>query len=212
MDKVNNRLFIAHHGPGRYDMYQLDRMNRIQDRDANWVLGQPDLHTSHILPGRSASSIKLPLAVQYDPPNQRLFVADGGHNRVLVFDVHPNRIRNGADAIAVIGQKDFWSVEGGLSANRWRRPGDMAYEENHQRLFVDVPWENRILMFNVSPEGLASKKDIKASVVIGQADFTSDKPGASRRKFQQPDGLAYDAKNDRLYASDKFNNRVLIFG
>ena len=33
----------------------------------------------------------------------------------------------------------------------------------------------------------------------------------SDRRFRQPDGTAYDLKNDRLFVSDKYNNRVLIF-
>ena len=242
LDRVHHRLFLSDNYGARIMIFQLDRMNRVQDRDAKWVLGQPDLYTSYVLPGRTASTIKLPLAVEYDEANERLFVADtwndrvlvfdmtpeevhngmeasyvlgqadftsrfmheggrlestgvttlvpatrnrfyfasrvgagigsgdsraaelaldrvnmrlfvadGGHHRVLVFDVHPDRMGNSPDAIAVIGQPDFTSAEPGLSANRWNRPGDLAYDENHQRLFVEIPYENRILMFEVSP-------------------------------------------------------------
>ena len=87
-----------------------------------------------------------------DRVHQRLFVTDGGHNRVLVFDVHPDRLESGADAIAVIGQDDFDSTEEGFSASRWKLPGDLAYDEEHERLFVEAPWENRALVFDVRPK------------------------------------------------------------
>ena len=301
IDTVDHRLFLSDNYGHRVLIFQLDRMNRIQDRDAKWVLGQPDVDTSHVLPGRTASSIKLPLAVEYDEShkrlfvadtwndrilvfdmtpgrvhsgmeasyvlgqadftsrdvdpelivasgvtqviratrnrfyfasregagiypsqsraaeiamdktNQRLFITDGGHQRVMVFDVHPDRIRSGADAIAVIGQKDFTSTEEGLSGNRWRLPGDLAFDQEHQRLFVEVPWQNRVLVFDVSPGKLANNTDIRASLVIGQPDFTSDEPGLSRSKFRQPDGISYDALNDRLLITDKYHDRILIF-
>ena len=269
-------------------IFQLDRLNRIQDRDAKWALGQKDVWTSEVHAGRTASSIKLPLAVEYDTSHkrllvadtwndrvlvfdmtpgpagkvssgmeasyvlgqadfttrdttvaanrfyfasregpgiypsqsraaelamdrvhQRLFVTDGGHNRVLVFDVHPDRIESGADAVAVIGQDDFVSTEEGFSASRWKLPGDIAYDEEHERLFVEAPWENRVLVFDVAPDELAN--GISASIVIAQKDFTSREPGLARNKIRQPDGISYDPVNERLHLTDKGNERVLIF-
>ena len=285
IDTVDHRLFLSDNYGHRILIFQLDRLNRIQDRDAKWALGQKDLWTSDVHSGRTASSIKLPLAVEYDTSHKRLFVADtwndrvlvfdmtpgqvssgmdasyvlgqadfttrdttvaanrfyfasregagiypsqsraaemamdrvhqrlfvtdGGHNRVLVFDVHPDRLRSGANAIAVIGQDDFDSTEEGFSASRWKLPGDLAYDEEHERLFVEAPWENRALVFDVAPDELTN--GMSARIVIGQSEFTSRAPGLARNKIRQPDGISYDPVNERLHWTDKGNERVLVF-
>ncbi len=285
LDTVDHRLFVSDNYGHRVLVYRLDRMNRILDRGAAWALGQPDPQTSVLRPGQDATSIKLPLAVEYDDShkrlfvadtwsdrvlvfdmtpgqvesgmeasyvlgqadftsydpraarnriyfgsragrgiypsearaaemvidrvNQRLFVTDGGNHRVLVFDVHPERIANGADAIAVLGQDDFTSTETGLSRTRWELPGDLELDEANQRLFVGVAWQHRVLAFDVHPDRLRNGQ--AASFVIGQSDFESGTPGLSQSRFRQTDGLSYDSVNDRLYVTDKYNHRVLRY-
>jgi len=285
LDSVDHRLFVSDNYGHRVMIFQLDRMNRILERGARWVLGQPDGFTSLLRPERDATTIKLPLAIEYDEShkrlfvadtwsdrvlvfdmtpgqvesgmkasyvlgqadfesydpraarnriyfgsragrgiypsearaaefamdekNQRLFVTDGGNHRVLVFDVHPDRITNGADAIAVLGQDDFTSTETGVSATRWELPGDLAFDEQNQRLFVGVAWQHRVLAFDVHPDRLRNGQP--ASFVIGQPDFTSVEPGLSASRIRQTDGLSYDDKNHRLYVTDKYNHRVLVF-
>ena len=285
LDTVDHRLFVSDNYGHRILIYQLDRMNRILDRGAKWALGQPDTETSLLLPGQSATTVKLPLAVEYDEShkrlfvadtwsdrvlvfdmtpgqvlsgmpasyvlgqpdftsydpraarnriyfgsragrgiypsearaaemvmdrqNQRLFVTDGGNHRVLVFDVHPDRIENGADAIAVLGQDDFTSTETGLSDRRWELPGDLELDEENQRLFVGVAWQHRVLAFDVHPDRLRNGQP--AEFVIGQSDFTTGVPGLSQRQFRQTDGLSYDSENHLLYVTDKYNHRVLVY-
>ena len=285
LDTVDHRLFVSDNYGHRVMIFQLDRMNRIMERGARWVLGQPDGQTSLLRPVRDATTIKLPLAVEYDQShkrlfvadtwsdrvlvfdmtpgavesgmeasyvlgqedfesydpkaardriyfgsragrgiyttearaaelamdeqNQRLFVTDGGNHRVLVFDVHPDRIENGAEAIAVLGQDDFTSTETGISAERWELPGDLVLDEQNQRLFVGVAWQHRVLAFDVDPTRLQSGQS--ASFVIGQDDFTSAEPGLTASSFRQTDGLSYDDRNHRLFLTDKYNHRVLVY-
>ncbi len=285
LDTVDHRLFVSDNYGHRVMIFQLDRMNRILERGARWVLGQPDGDTSLLLPVRDATTIKLPLAVEYDEShkrlfvadtwsdrvmvfdmtpgqvesgmeasyvlgqadfesydpraardriyfgsragagiyttqaraaelamdeqNQRLFVMDGGNHRVLVFDVHPDRIESGAEAIAVLGQDDFTSSETGLSATRWELPGDLVLDEQNQRLFVGVAWQHRVMAFDVHPDQLRNGQP--ASFVIGQEDFTSAEPGLSASRFRQTDGLSYDDRNNQLFVTDKYNHRVLVY-
>ena len=285
LDSVDHRLFVSDNYGHRIMIFQLDRMNRILERGARWVLGQPDGSTSLLRDERNASTVKLPLAVEYDEShkrlfvadtwsdrvlvfdmtpgqvdsgmeasyvlgqadfesydpraardriyfgsragrgiyttearaaelamderNQRLFVTDGGNHRVLVFDVHPDRISNGAEAIAVIGQDDFASSETGTSATRWELPGDLVLDEENQRLFVGVAWQHRVLAFDVHPDRLSNGQ--AASFVIGQPDFTSAEPGLSASRFRQTDGLSYDDANHQLFVTDKYNHRVLVY-
>jgi DNA-binding beta-propeller fold protein YncE len=285
IDTVDHRLFVSDNYGHRVMVFELDRMNRPLERGASWALGQPDTSTSQILPGRDATTIKLPLSMEYDESqkrlfvadtwndrvlvfdmtpgqvdsgmeasyvlgqqdftsyepatsqnriffgsrdgrgiypsearaaeiamdkeNQRIFVTDGGNHRVLVFDVDPDRIANGANAIAVLGQDDFTSSETGLSATRWELPGDLVYDEKNHRLFVGVAWQHRVLVFDVHPDRLINGK--AADYVIGQPNFEIAEPGLSDTKFRQTDGLSYDSENDRLYLTDKYNHRVMVF-
>ena len=285
LDSVDHRLFVSDNYGHRVMIFQLDRMNRILERGARWVLGQPDGATSLLRDERNASTVKLPLAVEYDEShkrlfvadtwsdrvlvfnmtpgqvesgmeasyvlgqadfesydpraardriyfgsragrgiyttearaaelamderNQRLFVTDGGNHRVLVFDVHPDRIANGAEAIAVIGQDDFTARETSTSATRWELPGDLVLDEENQRLFVGVAWQHRVLAFDVHPDRLSNGQ--AASFVIGQPDFTSGEPGLSASRFRQTDGLSYDDANHQLFVTDKYNHRVLVY-
>ena len=285
VDTVDHRLIMSDNYSHRVMIFKLDRMNRLLERGATWVFGQEDPASTVLLPGRDATTIKLPLAVEYDESHKRLFVADswnnrvlaydmtpgrvesgmpashvlgqkdftsyepaaarnrisfgsrdgrgigpsggrsaelsmdestqrlfvtdGSNHRVLVFDVHPDRIENGADALAVLGQDDFTSTQVGLSDTHWNLPGDLVVDENHQRLFVEVPFQNRVLVFDVHPDRLESGQ--AASHVIGQSDFTSEEPAISSRRIRQPDGISYDSRNDRLYVTDKGHQRVLVF-
>ena len=285
IDWMDHRLFMSDNYGHRVMIFQLDRMNRLLERGASWVLGQKDTAASVLLPGRDATTIKLPMSVEYDESHKRLFVADtwndrvlvfdmtpgrvssgmpasyvlgqkdftsyepaaarnridfgsrdgngigrvgsrsaeltldeatqrlfvtdGGNHRVLVFDVHPDRIENGADALAVLGQDDFTSTETGLTNRRWRLPGDLVVDETHQRLFVGVSTQHRALVFDVHPDRLRNGQ--AAMYVLGQPDFSSEDTGLSNRMLREPDGLSYDAKNDHLYMSDKRNQRVLVF-
>ena len=285
IDTVDHRLFVSDNYGHRIMVFELDRMNRPLKREASWALGQPDTSTSQLLPGRDATTIKLPLSMEYDESqkrlfvtdtwndrvlvfdmtpdqfdsgmeasyvlgqadftsyepatsqdriffgsrdgrgiypqearaaeiamdkeNQRIFVTDGGNHRVLVFDVHPDRIANGANAIAVLGQDNFTSSETGLSATRWELPGDLVYDEKNHRLFVGVAWQHRVLVFDVHPDRLFNGK--AADYVIGQPNFEIAEPGLSDTRFRQTDGLSYDDVNDRLYLTDKYNHRVLVF-
>ena len=285
VDRTDHRLFMSDNYGHRVMIFELDRMNRLLERGASWVLGQQDTASSVLQPGRDATTIKLPMSVEYDETHKRLFVADtwndrvlvfdmtpgrvssgmpashvlgqpdftsyepaasrdriyfgardgngigrvgsrsaeltldettqrlfvtdGGNHRVLVFDVHPERIANGADAIAVLGQNDFTSTETGLTARRWRLPGDLVVDENHQRLFVGISTQHRVLVFDVHPDRLGNGQP--AEYVIGQEDFRSEVTGLSNRLLREPDGVSYDAGNDHLYVSDKRNQRVLVF-
>ncbi len=285
VDTVDHRLFMSDNYGHRVLIFKLDRMNRLLDRGASWALGQVDTETSVMLPGRDATTMKLPMAVEYDDShkrlfvadtwnnrvlafdmtpgqvesgmpashvlgqrdfasyepditadrisfgvrnargigpsggrpaelavdrvNQRLFVADGENNRVLIFDMHPDRIQNGAQAIGVIGQDNFTSNAPGLSASRFSLPGDMVMDEENQRLFVELPFQDRILVFDVDPSRF--ENGLSASHVIGQPDFTTSVPGLSRSGIRQPDGVSYDPSNHHLYVTDKYNNRILTF-
>ncbi len=162
----------------------------------------------------------MPGDLVFDPNHQRLFVIDGRSHRVLVFDVRPDRLRNGAAAIAVIGQADFQSsrpvrldtdaVDEGVGRSRLRWPDGITYDTEHDRLILADKGNDRILFFDVKPDRL--KNGLEATAVLGQKDFVSRAPGRGRQdELMDVRGLAFDSEHQRLYATDSFWARLLVF-
>ena len=222
LDPIDHRLFAIDQYNNRVLVWQLDRQNRIKDRDAQWVIGQPDLYSGKLYP-IGPTTVKIPLAVTYDTEYKRVFVSDGWGNRIMVFDAHPDRLTNGPEAIAVLGQPNFTSivpavtVDGlnldtrvgtGITPTRPRGTG-LAYDPINDRLFVSDGGNNRVLIYEVAPDQLET--GMPASVVLGQTDFTSNERHSTQAGFYQPAALLYEAKQQRLFVSDGNNNRVLVF-
>ena len=222
LDPVDHRLMAIDQYNNRVLVWQLDSQNRVLERDARWVIGQPNAYTAELRP-IDASTIKIPLAVAYDTANKRVFVSDGWGNRVMVFDAHPVRLENGPDAIAALGQPDFTTtapattrtgidfdtrVGTGITPGRPRGTG-IAYDPVDNRVFVSDGGNHRVLVYEVDPG--ETRTGMPASVVIGQADFTTGERNVSATGLSQPAALLYDSEHHRLFVADGGNNRVLVF-
>ena len=221
LDLADHRLFVGDEYNHRVVVYQLDRLNRLVDREADWVLGQPDLETS-LFGEPGASNMTVPLDVAYDASTKRLFVGDGYHNRILVYDIAPGQLENGMAASHVIGQPDFntttkaagrsginFDVRMGRGIASDFLPLGFAIDEENQRLFASDGANNRILVYDIRPGILDNGPD--AIGVLGQADYESTEPQADGRGLSDPGHLAFDAVNQRLFAIDAKRKRVLVF-
>ena len=124
---------------------------------------------------------------------------------MLVFDIHAERLRSGADAIGVLGQKDFTSREPGVSASSFNAPGHLAYDPVTDRLFVVDNRNHRVLAFDAPGSGA------EASFVIGQPDFATHERKLTAEGLAFPNGIAYDRVRQHLYVADQGNDRVLAY-
>ncbi len=221
LDPVDHRLFVADEYNHRVVVWQLDALNRVSDRSARWVLGQPDLRSSYMGPP-TASNMTVPLAVAYDPVSKRVFVGDGYQNRVLVYDAAPGTLATGMSASVVVGQEDFESVAFGAGRDRLNfgvrmgrgiasnfLPMGLAVDSDGQRLFLSDGENHRVLMFDISHDSF--RNGASALAVLGQPDFDSTDVGGGRRGVHDPGHLAYDPDGGRLFVIDAKNTRVLVF-
>ncbi len=221
LDPVDHRLFVPDQYNHRVLVWQLDELNRVADRDARWVLGQPDLNTS-LMGEPSAANMTTPIGSAYDASTKRLFVGDGYHNRILVYEAAPGTLLSGMDASIVIGQSDFLSVArtaGAAGINFGVRMGrgiasdflpmGFAVDEDGQRLFVSDGENNRVLVHDIRRDVLRSGAE--AVGVLGQPDFDSTAPGSGAAGIHNPGHLAYDPVHARLFVIDAGNKRVLAF-
>ncbi len=156
----------------------------------------------------TASSLRQPAGLSTD--GTRLFAADRGNNRVLVW----NRIPSGPVAAdIVLGQPDFDSSapnRGSTSVaaqDSLSSPAGVACDGT--RLAVADRGNNRVLIWSNVTSGISSQPD----VVLGQENFTSRAPNAggavSGNSFNGPSAVWLDGQ--RLFVADPGNFRVLVW-
>ncbi|MDA1194512.1 MAG: hypothetical protein O2894_04950 [Planctomycetota bacterium] len=188
---------------------------------ADLVLGQAD--ATGTLANRgvaqpAADSLASPFGVWSD--GTRLAVADGGNNRVLLWNSFPTS--NGQAADHVLGQPSFTVNAPATTATGMRIPTDVTSDGT--RLIVGDCENNRILIFDAYP--VAS--NTAATTVLGQGVFTlgvanDDNqdgaldgglfPGtATARTMNTTGGFSFvKFIGGRLYSGDYRNHRALIY-
>jgi len=188
------------------------------------VLGHPALaaksDSPNLVEGRE---LYLPQGLALDlsltPP--ALYVADTGNNRVLGWRNAAN-FGNGAYADIVAGQPDrFTTLPASPSRSSLNQPTAVAVDAQGN-LYVADAGNNRILRFPKPFQQLdQGRSPIEADLVIGQADFTSNRanrggsPAANTLVLSAAagpfrTGLAFDGAGN-LWFSDAGNNRVLRY-
>ena len=221
LDSLDHRLFAIDQYNNRALGWQLNDQNRVRDRDATWVFGQPSLYTGALHP-IGPTTVKIPIAIAYDAHHRRVFIADGWGNRVMVFDARPGRQQLGPSAIAVIGQSDFVTTDAAVTQDGINldtrvgtgitpgspRTAALTYDPVNDRLFLSDGGNNRILVYDVAPDKL--RNGMPASLVLGQRDFVSNVRGGGPSGLAQRAALHYEASHHRLFATDR-NNRVIVF-
>jgi DNA-binding beta-propeller fold protein YncE len=200
-DSVNDRLFVSDSANNRVLVYDTASIN--SGENAAFVLGQPDFTSNLAAP--SQSRLADPTYLALDEGNQRLFVASGGYNRVVVFDVAS--VSNGENAIGVLGQPDFTTISAEVSASKLSETQGVAFDAAGQRLFVADFGANRVLVYDVA----TVTNGEAASGVLCQSDFTSSAAATTNSSCSGPVGLAYDSATSALYVADSLNDRVLSF-
>lgn len=111
--------------------------------------GDKDSSGNNIYPGRCKATMDFPRAVISD--GTRLYIADGGNDRVLVFNKIPTQNGQGADAI--LGQtnetqnqsSDGGNPDGRASTDSIRTPSGLAWDGAN--LYVSEPYSRRIMIF-----------------------------------------------------------------
>lgn len=222
------RLFVADTQNHRIMIWTTFPTQNNQNADI--VLGFPDFTGAKegLIPEPTQTSLLNPVSVSSD--GTRLFVADLGNNRVLIWN-NINDLSNNRPADIVIGQPDFTSSDANNSpklceSNGTGDDGEPTYPgrcattlnfprfalSDGTRLFIADGGNDRVLVYNQIPTTQAAAAD----AVLGQLSMTdnrisgSDETTASAAdSVRAPSSLAWDGSN--LYVGDTFNRRVLVF-
>jgi sugar lactone lactonase YvrE len=138
---------------------------------------------------------------QPPPSPQFLWLADGGNNRVLVFDAPFSTAQN---ASMVLGQADFTSSIPASSATGLNGPTD-AIADAQGNAWVSDCSNNRILEYK---QPLTS--GMAASLVLGQTNFTTSGSSTTANGFSSQHEMAFDNAGN-LWVADSYNSRVVEF-
>jgi hypothetical protein len=133
----------------------------------------------------------------------RIFVADAGNHRVLSF---AETAPTGSLADGLLGQPTFTGKTanpGGQSAATLSAPRQV--QATATQILVADSGNHRVLIWNSWPSALGAPAD----VVIGQDDFTSSYPRATRSRLENPTDLLL--WRGALYVASVDQHRVLIW-
>lgn len=169
--------------------------------NARYVIGQPDFIANSANQGGSASASTLDNPIGITVVNGKLYVADSGNNRVLVYNNLPTS--NGVAADAVIGQPDFSTISSGTSATKLNGIQSISSDGNYLAV---AEWSNS----RVSLWPLANPTS--ASLILGQPDAnssTQNNGSISSRSMGIAAGVGFSS--GRLFVGDVTNSRVLVF-
>lgn len=195
-DAWNHRVLIWHQFPQR------------NEQAADVVLGQDDFtgnlpNKGGITTEPSASSLYWPYGVTVN--DGKLWIADTGNRRVLMFDQVPTE--NGQQASAVIGQESFCSREYQSNTPVW--PYSVKIGPNEELAITDTQYY-RVLLWTHWESAFAHPPD----TIIGQPDLESN--GMNQYQLTpQPNALSwcYDSlfTDEGLLVADTGNSRILIY-
>ncbi|MBI3556878.1 MAG: hypothetical protein HY074_11495 [Deltaproteobacteria bacterium] len=170
---------------------------------APYVQGQPNFISSAADNGGiNASALSFPRAVYSD--GTRLFVADTGDNRILIWNTIPYTTRVPADV--VVGQPRLTSNtanNGGISAATLNIPCGVFSDGT--KLYVADTGNNRVLIWNTIP----TTNGVAANVVVGQTTFTLSAAATTQKGLNTPRSVFVNGSN--LLVADTANSRVQIY-
>jgi sugar lactone lactonase YvrE len=209
-DPATGKLFVADYLNNRVLRYA-SASALLSGANAEVVFGQPNFTSnSSNNGGRSASTLVNPVGIAIDNAGN-LFVVDNGNHRVLRYPNAANADQTATAANLVFGQPDMASGTSsffsGRSASTLNGPQGIAVD-NAGNLFVVDQSNNRVLRF--ANASTATAGNTAATVVFGQADFTSNNGAVSQNALWAPAGVAIDNVGN-LYVADVVNHRIVRY-
>jgi DNA-binding beta-propeller fold protein YncE len=121
------RVFAKHEGEFPLEPMRAALAGIIAQYDAAGLLDRRPLTLDPLPPG--GGTLRFPGKVLADEASDRLFIADSGHNRILVADL-AGQVR------AVIGDGEPGFVDGSAEQARFDHPQGLAFDPGTETLFV----------------------------------------------------------------------------
>jgi hypothetical protein len=191
--RIGQKLVVSEYNSNRVIIF--NTIPTTNGASADVVIGQPDFTT--FAPG--TTSRKMTQAQSLATDGRRLFVAEYGNNRVLIYNTIPTSSNTPADI--VLGQPDFTTNTPGTTPSKMRGP--VQVYTDGQKLLVAEYDNHRVLIWDSIP----TENFAPADHVLGQPNFYSNSSGTSELKMLNPSSLAIVA--DKLLVLETNNHRIL---
>jgi sugar lactone lactonase YvrE len=202
VDPVSNKVFVSVAFQNRILRFA-NSAALANGANAEAVIGQAN-YTSTLF-GTTATLLNGPTDIDVDHLG-RLWVADSGNNRVLMYEDAANLPEFGAAASRVLGQPNFTTSSASTTQRKMSGPSGV-HVDAADNLWVSEFTNHRVLKFaNASSLTNADA----ATTVLGQPDFSTNTSGTSAVNMKNPNAVHVDQAG-RLWVADESNYRVLRF-
>lgn len=173
-------------------------------QDASYVLGQASFTAGTA--ATTQNGLKTPAGIVVDNSTGKVFVLDTGNNRILRFGSFA-ATASGSAAEAVLGQANFTTgTAQTTSASALNQPYGAVLDSSGTLWVADLG-NNRVVGFT---NAATAANGAAATLVLGQANLTSNTAGTTQYSMSGPSSVAIDSTGT-LYVMDRLNNRVLRF-
>ena len=202
---VGTKLFVSDQNNNRVLVW--NTLPTSSGQSANFVLGQANLTSSAGNSGGvSGSSLSGPAGIYSD--GTKLFVADSGNARILVWNAIPTTTAQAASF--ALGQSNLTSSGATTSpATAAGMYGPSSVTSDGTKLFVTDQYNNRVLVWNTMP----TVSGQAANFALGQTDLvsstTNNNGPATGSVLGGPTGVFSDGS--KLYVAETYNSRVLVW-
>jgi sugar lactone lactonase YvrE len=200
IDPVSGKVFVSDRGDDRILRYA-NASALTNGAGAEAVFGQTSFSTS--TSGTSDLLLNDPSSIFLDRRG-RLWVADQGNSRVLVYEAASYRNSQAADR--VYGQPNFTTSSSATTASKMSSPYGVCVDSN-DNLWVGDLGNDRVLKFSaISTKASGSAADS----VLGQATFLTSAAAAGASGMKNPVGVTVSSAGT-LYVGCSGNHRILRF-
>lgn len=195
------KLYFADYGNNRVGLY--NPAPSASPGTMSIVLGQLNFQTG-VSGGCTPSGLATPETVSV--AGNKVVVADGGNNRVLIWNSIPTT--SGQSPDLVLGQPNLTTCNSnasGVTAASLSYAGG-AWTDGTRIVVLDT-YNNRVLIWKKWPTVSGQPADL----VLGQPGFTSTTAGVGPSTMSWPYEGVFGNAAGQLFVADSNNNRVLVW-
>ena len=206
----SDRLFVSNKNSNRIMVF--DTATISNGEDAVGVIGQTNFTNSSS--ASTQSRLNSPFHIAIDDSTHHLYVVDKGNHRILIFDT-TGVTDHGQNAVAVLGQANYTARNanrgGSIAANTLNKPRGITIDPTNHQLFVSDSDNNRVVEYDLSnstnlPIDENADNEIGATNLNSSGDYT-----VTIGTFDGVMGIAVNSSTRRIYVTDEFNHRVMVF-
>jgi len=180
-----------HTGEGFYPVFKPIIASLVQESGKKGLLDPRPIKLKLESQGLPESVLAFPGKVRVDPKGNRLFIADTGHNRIVIAALDSGQV------LEVIGKGRKGFSNGDFRQAEFDKPEGMALSPDGKTLYVADTANHAIRAVDLTTRKVTT-------LAGGKAGWRDGKDA----RFYEPGGL--DAANGKLYIADTNNNAIRV--